>query len=141
MLAYIVFNPKPNRNSPEKLDKKTRLPLEHSSKLAMHAFTALFTGMLTSVATILNYGLGVALSLLAGIPLLVATYTSKRCSSEGSRIEATLVPSITAALAAVTFRHLDPLADPLRESGAPLCYFLYFGLVPLWIQTCKMVLL
>lgn len=101
---------------------------------ALLAFTLLETGMLISVATILNYALGAALAMAAGIPLLVSVYL--RPSSTRY-----IKPALPAIAAAMAYMYLDPLQFAIASSKAPAFSAFYLAFVPVWLQTAMAAVL
>ena len=94
------------------------------------AFSLLSAGMVISVATILNYGLGAALSILTGVPLLVLYYTAS--APRWLRIQ--LQCLILAAGSMAVHMHASPFQRELSVSGAPLQYAIWLCLAPLYVQ-------
>ena len=103
------------------------------SRQTLLAFLLLGVGMLSAVATILNYGLGVAIAVAIGVPLLLVVYLPARLAQF-----ATI--AVVGALAAVSGQQLESLARVIRISGAP-ALLLYSALfAPSWGQTLLVAL-
>ena len=108
----------------------------HAHGSTLRSLNLLSTGMLVSIVTIYNYGLGVALALLAGTPLLALSYTVGR----GKRL--LLIPVTLSILSAFLFlRYLNHWKITIEISNAPVRIFCYIVLIPIWIQTTASAML
>jgi hypothetical protein len=94
------------------------------------AFTLLSAGMIVSVATILSYGLGAAISVVMGIPLLLRIYLPKNIN----RIVGTAF-GVAPVLASgyVTVETFEPFS--LNLTGAPARSVFWLVMYPLWYQS------
>lgn len=94
--------------------------------------TCLVCGMLISVTSILNYGLGVGMAILGGVPALMAVYFP---SGQGRAFRRRL-PILTAlgSCVLVTLQAYAKLRPALLRLPALAPFVLYLGLVPIWLQ-------
>lgn len=90
--------------------------------------------MVISVATILNYGLGVAISILTGVPLLLRVYAPQR-TSKLIRMPFALAALPLSLIAA--FEAIKPYEATV--TGAPARAVFWFVLYPLWYQSASSV--
>lgn len=112
------------------------LPNKLMHRSSLLAFTLLSAGMVISVATILNYGLGAAISVIIGGPLLVRVYSSTfgPIVSKGS---GGLVLPVSLGCALQAFGPLDASLD---ITGAPARSVFWLVVYPLWYQSVSSLL-
>ena len=103
------------------------------SRQTLLAFLLLAVGMLSAVATILNYGLGVAIAVAVGVPLLLVIYVP-------ARLAQFTTTAVVGALAAVSGQQLESMARVIRISGAPALSLYSALFAPLWGQTLLVAL-
>lgn len=106
---------------------------DHSRASALLPLSCLVCGMLISVTTILNYGLGTGLAIFSGLPLLLAVYRPA-CGSKGGSIARIPVGIVLLALASYTMQQYCKYVDLYEEVPGIAPAVLYLGLIPLWIQ-------
>lgn len=109
------------------------LPVDSDCAAAVLPLECLTCGMLISVTSILNYGIGSAMAILGGLPSLVAVYTyaSRRQGSIAKRLLLLIALSVCVLSTLKAYSGLRPALYQL--SGiAPVIFNL--GLVPLWLQ-------
>jgi hypothetical protein len=92
----------------------------------------LICGMLISVTSILNYGLGTGMALMSGMPCLAAVY-SPVGRQDGLMRRGVISLSLALCVFATMHQYSELRPNFLGISGlAPV--ILYLGLVPVWLQ-------
>jgi hypothetical protein len=100
------------------------------SNTALLAINCLITGMVTSVLTILNYGLGTLMALLCGTPSLLAVYMAGS-KSMTSRL---LLHAVLVLAAGLVMRQMSPHRAALDYIPGIAPAVFYLAVVPAWLQ-------
>lgn len=90
--------------------------------------------MLISVNTILNYGLGVGMALLAGIPALFAVYRPVNVPSKAKSATRLLMWSTIVLVAYYTTNQYAKYRSIYEQVPGIAPLILYMGLLPIWYQ-------
>lgn len=96
------------------------------------ALECLVCGMLISVLSILNYGLGSCMAILAGLPSLAAVYSPT--GQRQQHIRRGILGVALFVCAFVTFQQYSTLRPALEGVPGMAPVIIHLGLLPLWLQ-------